>query len=148
MLDTVAFQNQRIPFGDPLWHPLPNLFCLYILLFSQADVYLFWEEDFHVAERMEQNVADLGGPFVSSPVSYRARPVPMAWFSSPINGLKEACLCFPNLVGCHEMGLHNSSWKSPCMVTKRIGTDQHSPVEISYWLTVIYCLSIVFGKCP
>ena len=62
-----------------------------------------------MAERMEQNVAESRGPSVSSPVSYRAHSVPMAWFSSHINGLKETCLSFPNLVGCHEMGLQNSS---------------------------------------
>lgn len=45
------------------------------------------------------------------------------------------------------MGFQNSSWKSPCMVTKRLRTDQYSVNEISYWLASIYYLCTVFGKC-
>lgn len=143
-----CFSKSKHPlWGSPLASPSQFVLPLHTLVFPSRR--FFFEKRIFTWQRgWNKKWRNLGGPFVSSPVSYRAHPVPMAWLSSHINGLKEACLSFLNLVGCHEMGLQNSSWKSPCMVAKRIGTDQPSPVEISYWLTVIYCLSIVFGKCP
>lgn len=84
----------------------------------------------------DQSFCDLGFAYPSV-TELPNRHIP--WWSSHVNGLKDAWSFCLYLRGCPGKELQCSPGKSQGIVTKWLLTDQYIMVEITYWLPIICC---------